>query len=317
MDYTVMSYNIERMREIFQRNRIRPECQVRAQAIVDTIRAGAPHILGIVEASDKLADHEHLIGTTALGELGYQVVKSKKKRGKMDLVMYCRPPFEPISIDANVAFYDDWIEDIDQDSIDEVLRFERKPLEVQFRLQGTGKELMVILISLKSKGVFSVADIHQYEHLALANRKRLFGQSKKIRQRLNLLLEEDPCRAIVVMGDLNDELGMDYFQRMVGASAVETITGDIHAPEKILHNALWHLKRKGLQGGLWTNEYPDPIVHNLRKHRAWLDHIFLSPGMRLPDAPIRYIEESGEVAEKDEAALLASDHVPVRCRIQA
>ena len=61
MEYTVASYNIEQMRELFHRNHIRDEMASRATAIVNTIQASTPHILGIVEAADKLADHEHLL----------------------------------------------------------------------------------------------------------------------------------------------------------------------------------------------------------------------------------------------------------------
>ena len=134
-----------------------------------------------------------------LNELHFQVAKSRKKRGKQDLVFYFRDPFELISIDEQIDYYDDWIEDIDQDSIDECMKFERKPLEAIFRIKGSDKEIFVILISLKSKGVFSVSDIHRYEHLALANRKKLYGQSKKIRERLDQLLLEQPGRALIEM----------------------------------------------------------------------------------------------------------------------
>jgi len=315
MKYTIASYNIEQMRELFHGNHIREEMASRAKAIVDTIRTSAPHILGIVEASDKRADHECLLAETALNELNFQVAKSKIRRGKQDLAFYFRDPFELISIDEEISFYDDWIEDIDQDSIEEVMKFERKPLEASFRIKGSDHELFIILISLKSKGVFSVSDIHRYEHLALANRKKLYGQSKKIRERLDQLLREQPNRALIVMGDLNDEIGLDYFQKIVGASAVETIIGDIHSPERILHNTLWHLTQAKNAKPLWTNEYPDPIVSNLRKHRAWLDYIFVSPGMRRDNAPIHYIEKSGRIAEKNEAAMLASDHFLIQCKI--
>ena len=85
---------------------------------------------------------------------------------------------------------EDDIEDIDEDTIDEVLRFERKPLEVLFKVNG--KELLIILIAFKSKGVFITANFHKYQSIALANRKKLYGQAKKVRERLDLLLNENP-----------------------------------------------------------------------------------------------------------------------------
>ncbi len=316
MKYLVMSYNIERMKDLFKSNKIRQGETNRASAIAETIYNAAPHILGIVEASDKTRDHEHFLTETKLADLNYQIGKSHIKRGKQDLVFYFREPFEIVHIDKNVEFYKSWIEDIDGDSIEEVLKFERKPLEVVFRNKNSGQEVMVILLSFKSKGVFSVSDIYKYQHLALANRKKLHAQSKKVRERIDQILENDPDRAIIIMGDLNDEIGMDYFQKQVGASAVETITGNIHEPHKIIHNTLYHLYNIHKPQEMWTTEYPDPIVANSKNHRAWLDHIFVSPGMLHPNSSVKYIMNSGNVIEKNGISKIASDHYPVFCHIE-
>jgi endonuclease/exonuclease/phosphatase family metal-dependent hydrolase len=58
------------------------------------------------------------------------------------------------------------------------------------------------------------------------------------------------------------------------------------------------------------------VVHNPEPHRAWLDHIFVSPNMLDASCPVRYIEGTGDIAEKDETAAKASDHYPVLCKIQ-
>jgi endonuclease/exonuclease/phosphatase family protein len=317
MPLTLMSYNIENMRHLFDENGVAMHSGRRVSAITKTILAESPHILGIVEASDSLKDHETLTKTSDLASLNFQIAKSSYKRDRQDMVVYYRDPFELVSIDENISFYKSWSEDIDEDSIVELLRFERKPLEVVLKNRKNGHELLIILVSFKSKAVFSVSDIHRYEHLALANRKKLYAQSKKVRERLNKLFDENPDRAVVVMGDLNDEIGLDHFQKQIGTSAVETITGNIHEPSKILHNTMWHLTRRQKSAqDLWTHEYEDPIVANFKKHKAWLDYIFVSPGMLKGDAPCRYILESGCVVEKTDAAKLASDHFPVRCEME-
>ena len=315
MKCTLMTYNIETMKNMFKANNIEKHSIHRSEMISQTIKSISPHILGIVEASNKIGDHHHFLENTSIKELNYKIAKSDVKRGKQDLVFYYRDPFEVISIDENVEFYDDWIEDIDGDSINEVLRFERKPIEVLFQVKGTDKQLLIILVSFKSKGVFAVADIKQYEYLALANRKKLYGQSKKVRERLNILLKDDPNKNIVVMGDINDEPGMDHFQKKVGASAVETILGDIYEPDKIFHNTLWYQTKAKNKKDLWTIEYADPIVSNLRLHRAWLDHMFISPSMLKDDSAIQFIKKSGKIAEKNESSKLASDHFPIYCKI--
>jgi hypothetical protein len=315
MNYTIASYNIENMKKMFKKNRFIDSEANRAEAAASTLASVSPHIAGIVEASDKIGDNNYFLENSALSEFNFKVAKSEHKRGKQDLLIYYRDPFEVVSIDSHYEFYTDWLEDIDGDTIKEQLHFERKPLEVLFRDKTTQKELLVILVSFKSKGVFSTTDIHLYEHLALANRKKLYGQSKKVRQRVENLMESQPDLPIIVMGDINDEPGLDHFQKIVGASAVETIMGDIYHPEKIMHNTLWHEIEAGNNKEVWTTEYPDPIVANFKKHRAWLDHIFVSPNMLSEKCGVKLIENSGAIGEKSELASSASDHFPIYCSL--
>lgn len=315
MKYRITSYNIEHMQKLFNRNCFTEEGVSKAEAAAVTLGETSPHIAGIVEATHRIGDHNYFLENTPLSKLKFKVAKSSHKRGKQDLVFYYREPFKVVSMDENISFYNDWLEDIDNDSIKEQLHFERRPFEVVFEDTSTQKQLLIILVSFKSKGVFSTTDIHQYEHLALANRKKLYGQAKKVRERVDNLLDEDPTRALIVMGDMNDEPGLDHFEKILGESAVETITGSIYYPEKILHNTLWHYFEDNRHQELWTTEYPDPIVANFNMHRAWLDHIFVSPGMLHSNGPIQLIKKSGTIANKTDLAKSASDHFPIFCDI--
>lgn len=316
MKYRITSYNIENMRQLFKKNRFTEVGMLKAEAAASTLAETTPHIAGIVEASDRIGDHHYFLKNTPLSPFGFQVAKSAHKRGKQDLVLYYREPFEVVSMDENVTFYNDWLEDIDNDSIKEQLHFERRPFEVVFRNTTTGLELLIILVSFKSKGVFTTTDIHEYEYLALANRKKLYGQAKKVRERVDVLLDEDPDRAFIVMGDVNDEPGLDHFEKILGASAVETITGSIYFPKKILHNTLWHYMESGRQKELWTTEYPDRIVKNLNMHQAWLDHIFVSPAMLNENNGIHLVKNSGAIGSKTDLAKAASDHFPIYCDVR-
>lgn len=316
MQYRIATYNIENMRGLFRKNHFTEKGVQQGEAAARTLARTLPHIAGIVEASDRRGDHDFFLNLPELAPLQLQVAKSAHRRGKQDLVFYYREPFEAISVDEHYTFYGEWIEDIDNDTIKEQLSFERRPLEVVFRNRLTGNTILIILVSFKSKGVFLTTDIHQYEYLALANRKKLYGQAKKVRERVDGLLAEDPDRALIVMGDINDEPGLDHFEKMLGASAVETITGSIYSPRRILHNTLWHYMESDRQKELWTTEYPDRIVANFSLHRAWLDHIFVSPGMLREAADFRYVMNSGTIAEKTDDAKLASDHFPIHCDVQ-
>ncbi len=316
--YKIASYNIENMCNWFTKNnRLKENNKIQIEAVVKTIMDMQPHILGIIEASREIDDHEYFLTHTKLKRMNFNIAKSDNVRGKQDLVFYYREPFEVISIDSNISFYNDWSEDIDSDGIREELNFDRKPMEVLFRNKETGDELLIILVSFKSKGVFSSVDLYKYEHLSLANRKKLFAQSKKVRERVDNIMTDSPDLPFIVMGDINDEIGLDHFQKMIGASAVETIMGDIFHPDKILHNAMWSLIEKKGINKVWTVQYPDPILGNI-KHKSLIDHIFISPNMMHKDSRVRFISESGDIVNHrtNPDAEIASDHLPIYCKIK-
>ncbi len=312
----VMSYNIENMRKLFLNNQFSPDSIEKVNSLEKIISCQQPHILGIVEASNKIKDHEFFIENTRLSDLGYKVGKSNHKRGRQDLIFYYRDPFEILSIDENIKFYESWAEDIDQDGIEELCEFERKPLEILFRLKGTEISILVILVATKSKGVFSVNDLINHQYLALANRKKLLAQSKKIRSRVDQLMEEQPDLPLIVMGDFNDDPGMDSYEKILGASAIETVMGSVFEPEKILHDTLWHWSKTDKNRDLWTTEYPDLIVQNYGLHKAWLDHIFISQNLLSASSKFRYMMNSGEIIPKDDDANLVSDHFAVYCKFE-
>jgi hypothetical protein len=312
----VMAYNIENMKSLFFKNQFAPDSIAKVKSLEKIISDQQPHILGIVEASDKVEHHQYFIDNTELVNLGYKIGKSDNKRGKQDLVVYYREPFEIVTIDENIEYYKEWIEDIDNDGIDEVCRFERKPLEILFRLKGTDITFMVILVATKSKGVFSVNDLVNHQYFALANRKKILAESKKIRSRVEQLMEERPQLPLIVMGDFNDDPGMDSYEKILGASAIETVMGCLFEPDKILHNTLWHLSKTDGHKDLWTTEYPDLIVQNFGLHKAWLDHILITPNLLSESAPFKYIMNSGEIIPKDADAKKVSDHYAVSCQFK-
>jgi len=315
-EFTIMSYNFEHMKQMFNKGKLKNEMRKKAEAASTLIKSVNPDILGICEASNKLKDHETFLSENGLDSLGYNILKSEINRGKQDLVLYYKEPFEPISVDTVPEFYDPWLEDIDDDNIKEYCEFERIPLEVVFRVKGTDIEFMIILVLAKSKGVFSVVDFYEHQKLALANRKRLYAQSKKIRNRLDELLDSEKKIPVILMGDMNDEPGLDPLEKHIGASSVETLMGSVFEPDKIFHNTLWHMENTPKKKDLWTAEFPDPIVANYRPRRVWLDHIFVSPDMLRSENKFRYVMNSGAIAEKTESAKIASDHFPIYCKVE-
>ncbi|MDY0060910.1 MAG: endonuclease/exonuclease/phosphatase family protein [Myxococcota bacterium] len=315
-ELTVMAYNIENMRQMFAGDELLPEQRPRAQELAAEIAAAAPHLLGIVEASDRREHHEAFLRLPPLADLGYEILQGQRRRGRQDLVLYYRHPLVPQHVDDAYGYYEDWQEDIDHDGIVEVCGFERRPLEVEFGLAGSEARLRVILVATKSKGVFSVQDLLGHQYRALANRKRLMAQCKKLRRRADDLLARDPGAAFLLFGDFNDDPGLDSYERMMGESGLETVVGSVFEPEKILHDALYHLTAGGKE--IWTATYPDKIVDNHLPHRAWLDHILLSPGLLGGDGLLGYQRNSGEIGPEHLPAPgtpAVSDHRSVRCRL--
>ena len=311
----IMSYNIENMNSLFENNQIKPSCHQRALHIAEVISVINPHIIGICEAANTPQEHDYFINNYLPG-MGYKVGFGAS-RGSQNLVFYFRDPFELQKIDPNVKKYDPWDEDIDSDGLKEHLQFERKPLEAVFKINGN-QLIRIILVHTKSKGIFDVVDLQNYQQIALANRKRLIGQANRLRQRLNDLLNKANPLPTVVIGDMNDGPGLDPYERVLGKSFVETVMGSVFVPELIFHNTLWWMtKTTQTRNNLWTVEFPDPIVNNPLgyKHRVWLDHIIVSPGMLDQTNPVYYKLDSGNIGLKNDISRNASDHFPVYCEI--
>jgi endonuclease/exonuclease/phosphatase family metal-dependent hydrolase len=312
-----MSYNIEHMNKMFENNAVRPNQDTRAQHIASVIQGISPHVLGICEAANAPQEHQHFINNYLQGT-GYQLAHGIS-RGGQNLVIYYRAPFTEVSVDDEIAFYNPWDADVEDDGLKERHRWERKPLEVLFEIGQGGPRVRIILVHAKSKGVFSVVDLHNFQKIALANRKRLVGQANKLRSRLDQLLEVQNPTPVIVMGDMNDGPGLDPFEMMVGKSFVETVMGSVYDPNKIFHNSLWWMTGNSqLIKNLWTADFPDPIVSNPLgyNHRIWIDHILLSPDMLQQNNSVRYILNSGTVAPKDNISRAASDHFAVYCTIE-
>lgn len=317
-EFTLMTYNIKWMNKMFQNGQVKESKQEQAESVGAVISSIRPHILGICEAANDRAEHEHFIERYLNNEYSVSMGSS---RGGQNLVYYYRAPVQEVSVDSGISYYNPWATDIDDDGLKEQHKWERKPLEAVFKLGVEGPNLRGILVHAKSKIVASIVDLYDFEKIALANRKKMVAQAMHLRTRLDNLLTQDNALPLVVMGDMNDGPGLDPFEKMVGNSFVETTMGSVFEPHKILHNALCWMAQassKKIKDQLWTTDFPDPIVSVPfgGKHRVWLDHILLSQDTLTANNPIRYIMNSGRIGEKNQIARKASDHYPVYCTIQ-
>jgi len=317
-EYKIMSYNIENMNEMFSNNVVKPGKQERAQKIAKVITDVSPHVLGICEAANTKDEHQHFIDTYLPGS-GFKIALGES-RGAQNLVFYYKDPFVLDSLDASIAYYVPWDEDVDEDKLKEHHKWDRKPLEAIFKIDPAGPKILIILVHTKSKAVFDVVEFHDFQKIAQANRTRLIAQALKLRRRLEELLGSAAPKPIMIMGDMNDGPGLDPYERNLGKSFVETAMGPVYHPNLIFHNTLfWMTERDAAtKKSLYTAEFPDPIVtHPERlKHLVWIDHILVSPDMLKADSAVRYVQDSGTIAIKGADSKKASDHFAVWCKIK-
>jgi hypothetical protein len=279
------------------------------------IKNVGPHILGICEAANEDNEHKYFIDTFLPG-LGYKVA-SGASRGGQNLVFYHKPPVELVNIDVDNSYYDDWQSDVEGDRIIEQFKWERKPLEAVFKLGANGPLVRIILVHSKSKGIFDVVDLANFQRVSLTNRRKLIAQASRLRERIDFLLQAK--ESFMVMGDMNDGPNMDSYEKLIGKSFVETVMGDVYNPDTIIHNTLWHMQRtKEKKLNCWTACFKDPIVNAPlgRKHMVWIDHILASPDMLQQNNPVNIVKESGNVYEKNTSSYNASDHFAVYCDIE-
>jgi len=313
--HVIASYNIEHMNRLFSNNQVKANEVQRATKIARVIQDVNPLLLGICEAANSDLEHQDFIANFLPGS-GYQVV-SGVSRGAQNLVFYYRDPLQVVSVDENIGFYDPFEIDIDQDGVIEKIKWERKPLEVVFQFGNNGPQFRAILVHTKSKGIFNVVDLASFEVLSLGNRKKLIAQAIRLRERLNDLMANNPIPTFT-MGDMNDGPGQDVFEKSLGKSFVETVTGDVNNPAFIFHNTLWYMGLNNkTKDDLWTADFPDPIVSNPMgfNHRVWIDHVLVSPDTLLNNNSIRYVMHSGAIGNR-QLGRNASDHYIVSCSIE-
>jgi endonuclease/exonuclease/phosphatase family metal-dependent hydrolase len=315
-EHLVMAYNVKWMADLFEGGVPKPDEVTRVQALADVIKRVNPSILALTEAANDRAANEGFIAAFLPGS-GYKVAAGLS-RGRQDVVVYHRPRFEVVSIDDSYAFYDAWTDDVDQDGVEERLRWERRPLEVVFRVGATGPKFRLIVVHTKSKGIFDVTDLAGFQAISLGNRKKLVAQATKLRTRIDTLLRDG--ESLIVLGDFNDGPGMDAFERVLGGSFVENVMGSVFEPELVLHNTLaWMTRTAADRANLWTVEFPDPIVNPQRgvEHRVWIDHILASQDLVKRSGSFRVVRDSGRIALRDTISRRASDHFAVHCKLIA
>ena len=298
------------------------DTQQAAGRLAAMILAIDPDVLALQEGPSRRAELElfvrdHLDGAYELflGDTGAQQ--------KLALL------YKPASVDAAqlaphgeiVDLIDEWEADVNGDAVLDLYGFTRTPLVVD--LVVGGHPLQVLVAHTKSNFINrgrslweDPATRQSYIVSALVNRRRISAEGMRIRRYLDRRLAGAADDALVVLGDLNDGPGLDYFEeRYITHNVTDILVGSAFAPERVFTHAQHDVALDDRYTAVFEDFVPVPEVKQLL-----LDHILLSPGLTLPGG-LRRVEGSGAVNHAEwEAGIVdggdrrqdrPSDHRPV------
>lgn len=324
----VMAYNIEWFDNHFEPDnslKTNQKSQSKLSSVAHVIKTIDADIVGITEAPNTTTTTGQRDTVQALENFAaqYELRQSKAligfpSPGRQEIALLFDPNVVSAAHDPggkagsvrNPRFNDPFQVDSDGDNIKEMYKHYRPPLEVKITRQDGGKAFWMLVVHAKSKGIFSAMDRVHFDRASDRNRRKLFAECLSIRQRVDEWIDDE--RDVIVMGDVNDGPGFDYYESRFGRSAVELIIGDIYNHRTLLK---YHLGRPTFGRFGWepssarfTDNYTRDNVNVL------IDHIITSPSFVVNgETPTKVwnpfqLEEAKTM--KDELQT-ASDHFPV------
>lgn len=210
----------------------------------------------------------------------------------------------------NPPFNREFRVDTDEDRIKEVYAHFRPPLEAEVTVRASGESFCLIVAHIKSKGIFSNMDRLNWERASRRNRLKIFAEALSVRQRVDEFLGDG--REVVVMGDINDGPGFDFYEFMFGKSGVELIMGDFFEPDRILRNYVGRPKMNDFGFTPSSARFRDSFTGDFVN--VLIDHILASPGLPTQGAAAHIVWnpfQADEARPLRETLLAASDHFPV------
>jgi endonuclease/exonuclease/phosphatase family metal-dependent hydrolase len=324
----LMAYNIEWFDDHFQPDnsmKTGAESQARFDGVAEALDKIDPDLVGITEGPNTTTttgqrDTIKALETFAAAK-GLRQSKAMigfPSAGRQEIALLYDPSVLTAKHDpggkkgskTKPTFAEEFYIDSDGDGIKEVYKHYRPPLEAKITRADGGADFWIMVVHAKSKGIFSAMDKVHFDRTSERNRRKLFAECTSIRQRVEEWLGKD--RPVVVMGDVNDGPGFDFYESKFGRSAVEIIMGDIYDGDAILRNYVGRPKfgRWGWEPSTarFTDNYTGDLVN------ALIDHIMVSQHFSPAADPASKVWNPFQLSEAKplKAALEdASDHYPV------
>jgi endonuclease/exonuclease/phosphatase family metal-dependent hydrolase len=190
-----------------------------------------------------------------------------------------------------------------------------------------GRPLRMIVMHTKSNFISQGQQLwddpatrQQYVVGALKNRRRISTEGMRVRTFLDGTLENDVQNSVIVLGDLNDGPGLDYFEeKYLSHNVTDILVGSAFQPEWVFT----HAQHDVAAADRYTAVFDDFVTGEKDKH-VLLEHILLSPGLKR--GGLKKVAKSGRVRHSEYDAQVVnngqnredrpSDHRPVSVELE-
>jgi predicted extracellular nuclease len=304
-----------------------------AQRAAAMIRAIDPDVLGVEEGPSREGEMALFIQdrlSDAAGQPLYRFFLSDSGGQQRVALLYKPGSVTSASLAPHpsiTGLIDPWEADVDGDMrLEPDYQFARNPLVVDLKL-GT-HPLQVIVAHTKSSFVNNGASMwhnpatrQDYVVAALKARRRNATEAMRIREYLDARLSSSVHADVIVLGDLNDGPGLDYFEkRYLAHNVTDILLGSAYQPERVFT----HAQHDVAADQRYTAVFDD-FVENVKGKRLLLDHILLSPGL-LGQGGLRRVAHSGTIHHAEYEAQVSaggtrrdkrpSDHRPASVQLR-
>ncbi len=243
-------------------------------ADVLTIQEGPSRLSEMALFADRfLNDRFEIFGPVGGGQ---QKLYALVKKGSSEIAEVERIPGEFM-----FDFDDPFEVDIDGDLMLEPYSFTRPPLLLRLRTRS-GRTVRLLNLHTKSKFIHRGQELFedpltrdQFIREAVQVRRRISAEAMRVRRYIDLVFEQEPEAAFVVMGDFNDGPDLDEFEaKYLTHNVAGLIAGSPFQPHQMLRHTFVDLMDRELN---FTAEFFDFIKGVDRK--LLLDHIFVSASL--------------------------------------
>jgi len=322
-------YNVEWMRKLFNSDgtpKTTGKEFERSQQLATLINTMNLDFLGIVEGPDTLSDGSKTASmqlnnwVTEFGlNSNLKGIHGTPSRGQQELcALYdsakINVEFTPTTSKKN-QFDQPFLVDTTNKLIKEQYKHYRPPLELTIK-NLTGDEFSKVIVAhTKSKGIFTAVDYAKFEQISARDRMRLFAECMSIRSKCNDYLENGS--EVIVMGDINDGIGMDFYENKFSKSAVELLLGDVWEPNKILTSIITKPKWTSYGWKPSSSKFKDRITED--RVNVLIDHVLVSKSLTSLNGKVWNPYEQKDdldIQSVKQELKFASDHFPLTSEIE-